>query len=406
MKITAIETIRQPDRPAYLWLHVHTDEGLVGLGEAQRGIEATDAVLHGPAAAALLGQDPLDVERHNGRLLGGYLGFNASSAETRAAGAVDIALWDLFGQALGQPVSRLLGGSVRSSIPAYNTCAGDGYNRAQDRRVVRPGDPPPPGASVEADDQAWFMHAADDLAGSLLADGFAGMKIWPFDPWALDNGGTYASAAAIRAGLEPFEKVRRAHGTNMELLAELHSLWSVPAASRICAALEPLGPLWAEDPVRRMDDTAAVAAVARATRIPLAGGETLASRPIFRDLLNRDALGTVIIDLGWCGGLSEARRIAVLADSWARPVAPHDCSGPVSFAASVHLAMHAPNAAFQECVRAFLRGWYRDTVTDIPHVADGAVHALPGPGLGTRLLPGFAGRPGAIVRRTTTETLR
>jgi len=148
-----------------------------------------------------------------------------------------------------------------------------------------------------------------------------------------------------------------------------------------------------------------VAAVSRATRIPLAGGETLASRPIFRDLLNRDALGTVIIDLGWCGGLSEARRIAVLADSWARPVAPHDCSGPVSFASSVHLAMHAPNAAFQECVRAFLRGWYRDTVTDIPHVAGGVVHALPGPGLGTRLLPGFADRPGATVRRTMRDSL-
>lgn len=401
MRITAIETIREPSRPAYLWLQVHTDAGLAGLGEAQRGVEAVEAVLHGPAAAMLLGKDPLDVERHNGRLLGGYLGFNASSTETRAAGAVDLALWDLLGQALGQPVSRLLGGAVRDRIPAYNTCASDGYNRAGERRVVRPGDPPP----AEMDDQAWFMHAADELAGSLLEDGFAGMKIWPFDPWVLDGGGAYASVAAIAAGLAPFERVRRVHGGAMELLVELHSLWSVPAAQRICAALEPLDPLWVEDPVRRMDDVAAVAAVARATRVPLAGGETLASRPIFRDLLNRDALGTVIIDLGWCGGLSEARRIAVLADSWARPVAPHDCSGPVSFAASVHLAMHAPNAAFQECVRAFLGGWYRDTVTDLPRVEGGFVHPLPGPGLGTRLLPGFAERPGAIVRRTTPETM-
>jgi len=401
MRITAIETIRQKDRPAYLWLQVHTDDGLVGLGEAQRGIEAVDAILHGPVSAALLGQDPLDVERHNQALLGAYLGFNASSAETRAAGAVDLALWDLFGQALGQPVSRLLGGAVRDRIPTYNTCAGDGYNRRQERVVVRPGAPPP----AELDDQAWFMHAADELASSLLEDGFAGMKIWPFDPWALDTGGAYASAEAIRAGLAPFERVRKAQGTAMELLVELHSLWCVPAAQRICAALEPLGPLWIEDPVRRMDDVSAVAAVARATRVPIAGGETLASRPILRDLLNRDALGTVIVDLGWCGGLSEARRIAVLADSWARPVAPHDCSGPVCFAASVHLSMHAPNAAFQECVRAFLRGWYRDTVTDLPRVEHGHVHAMPGPGLGTRLLPGFAGRPGAIVRRTTRESL-
>lgn len=401
MKITKIETIRHPTRPAYIWLQVHTDEGLIGLGESQRGVEATEAVLHGPAAAVLLGQDPLDVGRHNHRLLDGYLGFNASSAETRAAGAVDLALWDLLGQALGQPVSRLLGGAMRDRIPTYNTCAGDGYNKAQDRRVVRPGDPPP----ADMDDQAMFMHAADELAASLMEDGFAGMKIWPFDPWALDTGGTYASAQAIRAGLAPFEKVRKAVGSAMELFVELHSLWSVPAAQRICAALGPLDPVWIEDPVHRMDDVEAVAAVNRKSPVPVAGGETLASRPIFRDLLNRDALGTVILDLGWCGGLSEARRIAVLADSWARPVAPHDCSGPVALAGSVHLAMHAPNAQFQECVRAFMNGWYRDTVTTLPQIKGGFVHAMEGPGLGTRLLPGFAGRPGAIVRSTTQETL-
>ena len=401
MHVTAIETIRQPDRPAYLWLLVHTNEGLIGLGESHRGAEATEAVLHGPAAAALLGQNPLDVERHNRRLLDGYLGFNASSAETRAAGAVDMALWDLLGQALDQPVSRLLGGAVRDRIPTYNTCASDGYNRMAERRLVRATDPAP----AEMDDQFWFMHAADELAASLLEDGFAGMKIWPFDAWAMETGGTYASAEAISAGLEPFEKVRMACGPSMELFVELHSMWTVPAAQRICAALEPLDPVWIEDPVRRMDDVEAVAAVARKSRIPIAGGETLASRPIFRDLLNRDALGTVILDIGWCGGLSEARRIAILADSWARPVAPHDCSGPVSFAASVHLSMHVHNAQFQECVRAFLRGWYRDTVTDIPRVEGGFVHAMPGSGLGTKLLPGFAQRPGAIVRHTTKENL-
>ncbi len=401
MRITAVETIRQPDRPAYLWLQIHTDEGLIGLGEAQRGIEAVDAVLHGPAAAALLGEDPLNVERHNRRLLDGYLGFNASSAETRAAGAVDLALWDLLGQALGQPVSRLLGGAVRDRIPTYNTCASDGYNRQQERRVLRPGDPRP----ASLDDHAWWVHAPDELAASLLEDGFTGMKIWPFDPFAIDTSGTYASADAIRTGLDPFERVRRAHGDRMELLVELHSLWSVPAAQRICAALADIGPLWIEDPVRRMDDIAAVAAVARASPVPIAGGETLASRPLLRDLLNADALGTVIVDLPWCGGLSEARRIAILAESWVRPIAPHDCSGPVALAASVHLAMHAVNAQFQECVRAFLRGWYRDTVTTLPRVDAGFLHAMPGPGLGTRLLPGFAERPGAIVRRTTKETL-
>jgi L-alanine-DL-glutamate epimerase-like enolase superfamily enzyme len=148
-----------------------------------------------------------------------------------------------------------------------------------------------------------------------------------------------------------------------------------------------------------MDNVSAVAEIARATRLPVVGGETLAGRPVFRDLLAANALGVVIIDLGWCGGFSEARKIASLADTYAKPIAPHDCSGPVVFTASVHLSLHAPNAIFQEMVRAFLRGWYQNVLTDLPRVDKGHVFPMTGPGLGTRLQPDFFRRGDLTIRR-------
>ena len=137
MKITAIETIRLPDRPNLLLAQVHTDEGLVGLGETSRGAAAVEAQIHELVAPYLLGNDPLAIQLHNRQLTGSYLGFASSSTEIRAASVIDIALWDLFGQAVNQPICQVLGGKSRERIRAYNTCAGYNYNtRTVARRSV------------------------------------------------------------------------------------------------------------------------------------------------------------------------------------------------------------------------------------------------------------------------------
>ena len=107
-----------------------------------------------------------------------------------------------------------------------------------------------------------------------------------------------------------------------------------------------------------------------------------------------------MLDLTWCGGLTEARKIAALAEAWARPVAPHDCTGPVTLVASLHLALHAPTAIFQEVVRATLATWYRDLVTVLPRLEHGWVLPMEGPGLGTALLPEVAKRQDAVVRES------
>ena len=98
--------------------------------------------------------------------------------------------------------------------------------------------------------------------------------------------------------------------------------------------------------------------------------------------------------------LSEAKKIAALAESWLRPIAPHDCVGPVVLIASLHLALNAPNALFQEVVRAYYTGWYKDLVTELPRIENGEAYAMTGPGLGTALLPGLKQRTGITVQRS------
>lgn len=105
-----------------------------------------------------------------------------------------------------------------------------------------------------------------------------------------------------------------------------------------------------------------------------------------------------MFDLAWCGGISEARRIAALADAWQLPVAPHDCTGPVVYAASVHFSIHAPNALVQESVRAFYTGWYNELVTHVPRPVRGFFETPPGPGLGCELLPELWRRKDAVAR--------
>jgi len=107
-----------------------------------------------------------------------------------------------------------------------------------------------------------------------------------------------------------------------------------------------------------------------------------------------------MLDLSWVGGLSEAKKIAGMAEAYHLPVAPHDCTGPVVLTASVHLSLNAVNALIQEFVRAFYYGWYRDLVTDLPQITSGYVNPPSGPGLGTRLQPGVLNRADATVRRS------
>ena len=402
MKITAVETILVEEFPNLTWVQVHTDDGLVGLGETFFGAPAVAAQVHNFIAPYLIGKDPLQIERHHAKLLP-YAGRGGSGVEMRAASAIDVALWDIFGQAINQPIYQALGGATRDEVRIYNTCAGYQYVRKAPAQVtdnygLNLQNSPGPYEDLEG-----FLNNADELAHSLLEMGINGMKIWPFDFAAEASGGQYISNEDLKTALEPFEKIRSAVGDKMEIMAELHSMWNVPMAKRIASALEDFDLTWVEDPVF-MDELEKVGEVVASTHTPIAVGELLGGKAQFRDLLEQ-GVSLAIMDLVWGGGLTEARKVAALADTFGAPFTGHDCTGPIALTASVHMTMHAPNVFIQEMVRAFYYGWYQDLVTELPPIANGRITAPDGPGLGTTLNPDVPARADATAKMTKANDL-
>jgi len=396
MKISAVETVRLGEFPNLVWVRLRTDEGLTGLGETFMGAAAVEAYIHESAAPKLIGRDPIQIEAINRSLIN-YLGWRGTGVETRGNSAIDIALWDLFGKAIGRPVCEALGGRSRDRIRVYNTCAGYKYIRDERSQAVANwgvGDKQGPYEDLEA-----FLHRADELALSLLEQGITGMKIWPFDIAAERTAGWDISPAELDAALEPFAKIRKAVGSRMDIMVEFHSLWSLPMAQRLARALIPFDTYWHEDPLR-LDNLADLKAYAEHSKAWVCASETLAYTHSFREYLETGVAGVAMLDLSWCGGLSEARKIAALAEAWHVPVAPHDCTGPVVYAASCHFSLHARNALIQESVRAFYSGWYTELVTELPPITKGEVTVNMKAGLGLDLLPGLDRRKDALVRTT------
>lgn len=398
MKITAIETIRVEERPNLLWVEVHTDEGITGLGETFYMSRTVEEYMHEYLAPLVIGRDPLQIDLLSADLVG-CVGFRSSGVEVRGNSAFDIALWDIFGKAMGQPIAQLLGGFTRQSIRTYNTCAGTEYiKEAKGLTTANYG----LGTKKDYDDLNGFLTRADELAEELLADGITAMKIWPFDHAADKTRGNDISAADLNAALQPFEKIRKAVGDRMDIMVEFHSMWQLLPAMKIAKALTPYVTYWHEDPIR-MDSLSDLKRYEAVSPAPISASETLGSRWAFRDLLETGAAGVVMLDVAWCGGLSEARKIATMAETWRLPIAAHDCTGPVVLAASTHLSLNAPNAVVQESVRAAYRTWYRDLVTAVPEVRNGMITVPPGAGLGLELNPEL-GKVYTVRRRVSDAT--
>jgi galactonate dehydratase len=404
VKITSLRTLQLAEFPHLLWLELGTEAGINGLGETFFAPGPVAAYLHDNVAPYLLGKDPRDVELHDWRLRNVYVGAVDSGAETRGNSAVNIALWDIMGRALGEPVWRLLGGRTHERVPIYNTCAGYGHVRATRRHALfertedwslKKGDM----AEGPYEDLLAFRFDAGNLARSLLSEGIRAMKIWPFDIAAEASNGTRIAQGDLARALEPLAAIREAVGGDMEIMVELHGLWSLPAALTIAEALKPYEPAWLEEPIR-FNDLDAMAELARHTSIPIAASERLAMRGPFRQLIEKRAASVIMIDLAWCGGLSEGRKIANMAEAAQLPVTLHDCTGPVVYAASCALSSTLPNVNYQEAVRAYFTGWYTEIVDVLPAFDKGHVAPIDAPGLGLNLRTELFERDDATVRLT------
>ena len=384
MKVIEIETIRPGVQPNLCLVRLHTDTGLSGLGEAFYCAAAVEVYLHSEVAPLLLGAvDP--APEAIGRLLTPYVGYQSGGIEQRGNGAIDMALWDLLGQQTGQPIVRLLGGASRDAIRIYNTCAGPDYVSSTMRQNSTNWGLPPASRTAQYEDLQGFLTRPGALARELADEGLTGMKIWPFDMAAERTGGVDLSVNELAAGVGILEAIRTEVGWNMDVMIELHGLWNRRSATRIANALAGLRPYWIEDPLRP-DAVDALAALRSEIDVPIATGETCFGRRGLLPLLQRGAVDFVTVDVGWTGGLTEAKKVADLADTFTVPVAPHDCTGPVSLAVASHLACAQQNGLVQETTRAWLRTWYTEIAEGLPEVSGGFLRVSDRPGHGVRLL--------------------
>jgi L-alanine-DL-glutamate epimerase-like enolase superfamily enzyme len=392
--ISAIETVRYSPQPNILWVRVHADNGLVGLGETYYLPGAVESVIHEMIADFALGQPVFNTERLWDTVFSWANFYGYAGAEMRALSALDIALWDLKGQLTGQPIYNLLGGECRADIPVYNTCVDSGPYR----------------------DQSSFMSEPETLARSLLDEGITALKIWPWDQFApkflggsqtgpagwlaTGHSGAYLSNRDLEAGLGCVKRIRDAVGDGIGIMIEGHCRWDLNNAIRIARALEPYDILWMEDMIKP-DSAGDLLRLSRESRVPHSISERLITRYAFREVLEAGAAHVVMPDLIWTGGLTEGKKIAILADTYHLPIAPHDCTGLVTLFANLHLCAASMNAMILETVRGFYRGgWYADVYTNNIDIADGRAKIPRGPGLGTSLREDILRSESTTIRRS------
>nr|BFE56335.1 mandelate racemase/muconate lactonizing enzyme family protein [Dactylosporangium thailandense] len=310
MEIASIESVVLGDAH---FVTVHTDDGLVGAGQsACWGYPAAVHAVVESFRPYLLGADPSRIEHHWHHLY--RMGPFRGSVLSAAVSAVDLALWDLKGKALGVPVWQLLGGRCRDRIRLHLLLGGTGAEQL----------------------------AAQ--AAAAVADGFTAVK---FDPLPANYGDV--SLARLVADTEAATAaVRDSVGTDVDLLIELHRKLTPLQAEAVIPALGRHHPLLVEDPIQ-IDSISGQAEVARrALGVPVANGERLHTIWEFKELLAQGGAQYVRPDVGLAGGLSHARKIAAIAEAHHAAVVTHNCLGPLLTMASVQLDTAIPNFVVQE----------------------------------------------------------
>ena len=359
MKITDIDTL-MIDSPGRKWtiVRVHTDEGITGLGEAtysQKEPVVCAAVDH--LKQELVGQDPARIEFlwHHIYRRSSVSGIwrMAGPVWMSAMAGIDIALWDIKGKVAGLPVFELLGGAFREAVDVYTHFGG----------VT----PEATAAMAKAKKEEGYFA----LKGGASSRDRAGLD---WDTY-LDDGHPEETAAH-------FEAVREAVGPDVKLFIDCHGRFTVANSIRLARRLEHLDLFAYEDPVAP-DDLTAYPKIRREISIPVMGSERLNTKSQFRRLLEMEGIDIAQPDLMYSGGITEARKIAAMADTFHVPISFHNTKGPVGILAAAHVMMSIPNAAPMEFVTGI--DW-RDEVIDEPlQVVEGRVVVPKRPGLGVEL---------------------
>jgi galactonate dehydratase len=338
LKITKVETFLV--KPRWLFLKIHTNAGIVGLGEPiteGRALTCAEAVKE--VEPYLMGKDPRRVA-HHWQAIYRHAFYRGGPILTSALSGIDQAMWDIKGKALGVPVYELLGGPTRDRIRVY-------------------------------------AHAGTpDAIKAALAKGFTAFKTGP----AKRRPARYIETqAAVEYAAERFAELKKVVGKENDLAIDFHGAISPATAKLLIRALEPYQPMFVEEPCQAQNHDV-MAEIARGTFLPIATGERVFTKWGFREVLEKRAATVLQPDLCHAGGITEVRIIAGMAEAYYATVAPHNPLGPISLAAGVQIAASIPNFLCQEQV-SLGEGYIKQPFT----VRNGYLDLPTGPGLGIEL---------------------
>ena len=357
MKITEISSVLlQPI--SWVIVKVKTDEGITGIGEAYHGAGVHQIVVDERITRTLVGKDPLNVDRcfrdmMRGQSASGYY----QGAVMSAISGIEMALWDIKGQAFGAPIWQMLGGKFRDRVRVYNDChAGD--------------------------DEAPEAYARK--AVEVEARGFDAIK---FDidplPSQRDEYNRGIRNDHIQYYVDVVTAMREALKPDTDLAIDAHWAYTVVDILKVAQAFEDLNLLWLEDPIPA-ENIEAMQRVKNSTRTPICTGENFYTRHGFRELIHSQAADIVSPDIAKAGGLLESKRIAEMADIYYMPLAPHNICGPIGTYAMMHVCAAVPNFLALEFHHLDNQFW-SDLIVEGPMIVDGHIEVPEKPGLGVTL---------------------
>ncbi len=369
MKITDIKSHLIMPIPGLAWLfvEVETDEGITGLGECTdyavnghlvRGLEAIKPLV--------IGSDPKNIEEIWQRIFHVNSDLNGRGYISHLISAIDIALWDIKGKVLGAPIYDLLGGPVHESVPLYTHVRDISYGQGIDMLVQE--------------------------AKLTVQAGYKAIKTDPF-PNRRTMGETHYGAnmvermepKAIADAVEWMEALRETVGPDYEILVDAHARMDVASAIKAANAIEHVDLVWFEEPTH-VENHNSLRQIRENTSVPLCVGERHFTRWDYDEILRDRLVDYIMPDIAWCGGISEIRRIAAMAETQYIRVSPHDALGPVAIAASFQASIAIPNLYREECLHTWFET-FEKVITPMFDIRNGAIFPTGRPGLGIELIP-------------------
>jgi len=352
----------------FIFVKLTTDSGVTGIGEVYTATYSPHLVakmVEEVAQRHVIGHDPFHIEMMWRNVYGRGYSLRPDLTTGGIVSGLEMAMWDICGKETGKPVYELLGGRVHDKLRAYTYLY------------------PPVGVDVYSDDPVYNdPAAAAEAAVREVERGFTGVKFDPAGRYSVFDG-RQPALHAMDLSVKMVRAVREAVGTRADILFGTHGQFSASGAIRLAKQLEKYDPLWFEEPVPP-DSPEEIAKVSRATSIPISAGERLTTKYEFHQLLKHGAASILQPNLGRCGGLLEAKKIASMAEVYHAQIAPHLYCGPVVAAANIQLATCTPNFLILETIQGW-QGFHSQVVKTSIKFENGFIIPPTEPGLGIEL---------------------